>query len=145
MGVVAQYSPAGRVRRRPAAASEGAHADRAPGGRVIVSGQDVADRQPAAMVNLAIKTFGDLPVLVNNAGILRDRTLAHMSVWLAQADCPATSQGSHIGGSRLYVFAVPTIAGRLEARGRCTLEDLDRELLGRLVRPLELDDLLGDR
>jgi NAD(P)-dependent dehydrogenase (short-subunit alcohol dehydrogenase family) len=30
-------------------------------------------------VNLAVQEFGDLHVLVNNAGILRDRTLANMS------------------------------------------------------------------
>jgi NAD(P)-dependent dehydrogenase (short-subunit alcohol dehydrogenase family) len=50
------------------------------GGRAIVSGHDVADwEQAAALVQLAVDTFGDLHVLVNNAGILRDRFLANMS------------------------------------------------------------------
>lgn len=50
------------------------------GGRAAVSGHDVGDwEQAAAMIAQAIRTFGDLHVLVNNAGILRDRMLANMS------------------------------------------------------------------
>jgi len=33
----------------------------------------------ASLIDAAVKTFGDFHVLVNNAGILRDRTLANMS------------------------------------------------------------------
>ena len=52
----------------------------AAGGKAAVSGHDVADWQGAAsLIDAAVKTFGDLHVLVNNAGILRDRTLANMS------------------------------------------------------------------
>jgi NAD(P)-dependent dehydrogenase (short-subunit alcohol dehydrogenase family) len=52
----------------------------AAGGKAAVSGHDVADWQgAAALIDAAVKTFGDLHVLVNNAGILRDRTLANMS------------------------------------------------------------------
>lgn len=52
----------------------------AAGGRAVVSGHDVADWEEAdAMIRLAVEEFGDLHVLVNNAGILRDRTLANMS------------------------------------------------------------------
>jgi len=52
----------------------------AMGGRAVVSGHDVGDwGQAAAMVEQAIAAFGDLHILVNNAGILRDRTLANMS------------------------------------------------------------------
>ena len=50
------------------------------GGRAVASGHDVGDwNDAAAMVDLAVKNFGDLHVLVNNAGIIRDRTLANMS------------------------------------------------------------------
>ncbi|GAA3124908.1 SDR family NAD(P)-dependent oxidoreductase [Streptosporangium carneum] len=50
------------------------------GGQAVASGHDVADwAQAAALVDLAVTTFGDLHVLVNNAGILRDRTLARMN------------------------------------------------------------------
>ena len=52
----------------------------AGGGRAAVSGHDVSDwGQAGAMVAHAIDTFGGLDVLVNNAGILRDRTLANMT------------------------------------------------------------------
>ncbi len=243
----------------------------AAGGRAVVSGHDVSHwDQAAQMVSLAVQTFGDLHVLVNNAGILRDRTLANMSedewdavirvhlkghaaptrhavtywrdrakaghqvkasvihtsslagllgnfgqanyasvklavvalsrvvtmeygrygvrsnavspsartrlamavpggeeqlrtpppgafdpldpanvspviAWLAQADCPATGQVFHVMGNQVYVFAVASIVHRLETQGRWTLEALDRELPGRLVRPMELHDILGGR
>ncbi len=53
---------------------------RAKGGKAVASGHDVADWEEAGgLVRLAIETFGALHVLVNNAGILRDRTLANMS------------------------------------------------------------------
>lgn len=52
----------------------------AGGGKAVVSTHDVADWQQAAdLIAAAVKAFGDLHVLVNNAGILRDRTLANMS------------------------------------------------------------------
>jgi NAD(P)-dependent dehydrogenase (short-subunit alcohol dehydrogenase family) len=45
-----------------------------------VSGHDVADwKQAEELVQLAIDTFGDVHALVNNAGILRDRTIANLS------------------------------------------------------------------
>jgi NAD(P)-dependent dehydrogenase (short-subunit alcohol dehydrogenase family) len=53
---------------------------RARGGDAVVSRHNVADWADAeAMVRMAVDKFGDLHVLVNNAGILRDRTLANMS------------------------------------------------------------------
>src|SRR5215467_1890127 len=53
---------------------------RADGGRAVASGHDVSDwEQAAELVKLAVQEFGELHVLVNNAGILRDRTLANMS------------------------------------------------------------------
>jgi NAD(P)-dependent dehydrogenase (short-subunit alcohol dehydrogenase family) len=53
---------------------------RADGGRAVASGHDVSNWEQAAhLVQLAVDEFGDLNVLVNNAGILRDRTLANMS------------------------------------------------------------------
>ena len=51
----------------------------AAGGAAVVSLHDVSDwEQAGEMVRLAIDAFGDLHVLVNNAGILRDRTLANL-------------------------------------------------------------------
>ena len=46
----------------------------AAGGEAVASGHDVADWDAAgAMVQLAVDTFGGLHVVVNNAGIVRDR------------------------------------------------------------------------
>src|SRR3954447_325160 len=51
------------------------------GGEAVVNGGDVADFDDAkAMVGQAIETFGRLDVVVNNAGILRDRMLVNMDV-----------------------------------------------------------------
>jgi NAD(P)-dependent dehydrogenase (short-subunit alcohol dehydrogenase family) len=53
---------------------------KALGGRAVVSGHDVSDWTAASeLITLAIDTFGTLDVLVNNAGILRDRTLWSMT------------------------------------------------------------------
>ncbi len=53
---------------------------RGMGGEAIANGEDVADAEGARrMVQAAIDHFGRLDVLVNNAGILRDRVLANMT------------------------------------------------------------------
>jgi len=53
---------------------------RSAGGHAVANGDDVADWEGAQrLVNAAIEEFGDLDVLVNNAGILRDRVLVNMS------------------------------------------------------------------
>ena len=50
------------------------------GGRSAVSGHDVADWGEAEqLIALAVETFGRLDVLVNNAGIVRDRTLVSLT------------------------------------------------------------------
>ncbi len=49
------------------------------GGEAVANGDDVADWEGAQrLVRAAIDAFGDLHVLVNNAGILRDRVLVNM-------------------------------------------------------------------
>jgi NAD(P)-dependent dehydrogenase (short-subunit alcohol dehydrogenase family) len=53
---------------------------RAMGGEAVVNGENVADWEGARrLVEQAVDTFGDLHVLVNNAGILRDRVIVNMS------------------------------------------------------------------
>ena len=53
---------------------------RAMGGEAVVNGADVSDFDAAkAMVHQAIDTFGTLDILINNAGILRDRMVFSMS------------------------------------------------------------------
>src|SRR5687768_11877307 len=50
------------------------------GGQGVVNGADITDfEQAGAMVQQAIDTYGKLDVLVNNAGILRDRMIFSMS------------------------------------------------------------------
>jgi len=50
------------------------------GGEAIANGDDVSDFDGAErLVKTAIDTFGGLDVLVNNAGILRDRMLTNMT------------------------------------------------------------------
>jgi NAD(P)-dependent dehydrogenase (short-subunit alcohol dehydrogenase family) len=51
------------------------------GGEAIANGEDVSDFEGAGrLINSALDTFGGLDVLVNNAGILRDRMLVNMSI-----------------------------------------------------------------
>jgi len=53
---------------------------RAMGGEAIANHDDVADWEGgASLVHSAVEAFGDLHVLVNNAGILRDRVLVNLS------------------------------------------------------------------
>jgi NAD(P)-dependent dehydrogenase (short-subunit alcohol dehydrogenase family) len=50
------------------------------GGQAVVNGDDVSDWAGAQrLVSQAVTEFGDLHVLVNNAGILRDKVLVQMS------------------------------------------------------------------
>jgi len=50
------------------------------GGEAVANTDNVADWEGAQrLINLAIETFGDLHVLVNNAGILRDRVIVNMT------------------------------------------------------------------
>lgn len=52
---------------------------RAAGGRAVASMHDVSRWDDAkAMIDLAVAEYGDLHLLVNNAGVLRDRTLANL-------------------------------------------------------------------
>ncbi len=53
---------------------------RALGGRALADAEDVAEWDGGRrLVEAAIEAFGDLHVLVNNAGILRDRSLVNMT------------------------------------------------------------------
>lgn len=53
---------------------------RAAGGEAVANGEDVSDFDGAKrLVDAAVEAFGDLHVVVNNAGILRDRMLVNMT------------------------------------------------------------------
>ena len=61
-------------------ADEVVAAIRAKGGRAVASYESVADFQAAErIVGTAVREFGAIDVLVNNAGILRDRMLFNMT------------------------------------------------------------------
>jgi NAD(P)-dependent dehydrogenase (short-subunit alcohol dehydrogenase family) len=67
-------------------ASEGTPAEqvvaeiKAMGGEAVANHDDITDWEGGQrLTNTAIETFGDLHVLVNNAGILRDRVLVNLS------------------------------------------------------------------
>jgi NAD(P)-dependent dehydrogenase (short-subunit alcohol dehydrogenase family) len=54
---------------------------RAAGGEAVANADDVSDWEGAErLVTLALTTFGRLDVLVNNAGVLRDRMLVNMAL-----------------------------------------------------------------
>ena len=51
----------------------------AGGGRAVANGADISDWKAAGdLVAQAVEEFGGLDVLINNAGILRDRTIVNM-------------------------------------------------------------------
>src|SRR3954449_4181941 len=53
---------------------------RGMGGEAVANGDDVSDWEGAQrLINTAVESFGRLDVLVNNAGILRDRMLVNMT------------------------------------------------------------------
>jgi NAD(P)-dependent dehydrogenase (short-subunit alcohol dehydrogenase family) len=53
--------------------------------------------------------------------------------WLAAENCPANRQTLYIYGDRLWVLDFPAIVHALETDGRWSLEELDRQLDGRLI------------
>lgn len=61
-------------------AQEVADEIRAAGGRAVANGDDITDAAGAGrLIAQAVEEFGTLHVLVNNAGILRDRTIINMT------------------------------------------------------------------
>lgn len=52
----------------------------ASGGRAVANGDDIADFDAAKrLIDSTVEVFGDVDIVVNNAGILRDRLVVNMS------------------------------------------------------------------
>ena len=65
--------------KSPESAEEVVKQIQATGGRAAAFQADVSDfKQAEALVKFAIETFGDLSILVNNAGITRDQLIMMM-------------------------------------------------------------------
>ncbi|HEX2267174.1 MAG TPA: SDR family NAD(P)-dependent oxidoreductase, partial [Actinomycetota bacterium] len=65
----------------PRAASQVVEEIRAAGGEAVPHFDDISEPEGAAsLIKLAVDTWGRLDVVVNNAGILRDRMIFNMSV-----------------------------------------------------------------
>ena len=61
------------------AAERGGQEIKAAGGEAVANGDSVSDPQGAQnMVDQAVSTFGRIDIVINNAGILRDKTFAKM-------------------------------------------------------------------
>jgi NAD(P)-dependent dehydrogenase (short-subunit alcohol dehydrogenase family) len=53
---------------------------KAMGGEAVANGDDISSWEGAQrLINTAVETFGDINIVVNNAGILRDRMLTNMT------------------------------------------------------------------
>jgi len=65
----------------PGPAGEVVDEIRGMGAEAVANGEDISDPEGAKrLIDAAVETFGGLDVLVNNAGILRDRMLVNMTV-----------------------------------------------------------------
>ena len=74
--VVNDFAPSGAANPADAVVDE----IRDAGGDAMAQAGDVADwEQSKAMVQLAIDSYGSLDILINNAGVLRDRMIFNMS------------------------------------------------------------------
>jgi NAD(P)-dependent dehydrogenase (short-subunit alcohol dehydrogenase family) len=100
---------------------------RAMGGEAVANYDDVSDFSGAQnIINTAIETWGKLDVLVNNAGILRDKTLLNMS----EQDFDLVLD-VHLRGTFLCTQAVARV---LKAQGKG----------GRIINTTSLSGLLGN-
>jgi NAD(P)-dependent dehydrogenase (short-subunit alcohol dehydrogenase family) len=79
LAVASQGAPVGGTDLGPAGAV--VEEIKAAGGEAVANGDDVSDWEGAGrLIQTALDNFGDLHVLINNAGILRDKMFVNMDV-----------------------------------------------------------------
>ena len=109
-----------------------AEAVTAAGGQAVTSGADVADwEQAAGLIQTAVDAFGGLDVLVNNAGIVRDRMIANTS----EAEFDAVTHSI----SDALALRIATPGGTIMHTGDFKMDQLPldgriTDLNGRLIR-----------
>src|SRR4051794_38077979 len=94
--------------------------NRALGGEAVASGDDVADWAGAEnLVRSTVERFGGLDVLVNNAGILRDRMLVNMTAeeWDAVIRVHLRGTFAPLRHAGAYWRAPPQAGGQGDAPG----------------------------
>lgn len=114
----------------PAAARDVAAAIVARGGRAIANSDDMTDFAAAgALVQQAVGEFGRLDILVNSAGILRDRMLFNMS--------PEDFDAVVAGHLRLYFNTMRHACGHWRERSKA-----GEQIAGRIINTASPSGLL---
>ena len=114
---------------------------RAMGGEAVANGDDVSDYDGAGrLIQSAADTFGTIDVLVNNAGILRDRMLVNMTIeeWgevvKAVVQPVAGVEGSDELAAELIEFCRDRLAHYKCPRSVDFVEELPREDTGKIFK-----------
>jgi len=113
---------------------------RAAGGQAVASTSDITTAEGAdALVRQAIDEFGALHVLVNNAGILRDRTIVNMTdAELATAGCPIRGRVFFVAGGGVHLFQPFALVDGITKDGTWTVAELQEKAARLADVPFEL-------
>ena len=117
----------------PNAADEVVKEIEAAGGRAVASYESVATKEGAdAILALGIETFGKVDVLVNNAGILRDKTFLKMDEQMWDSVIAVHLKGTFLVSQAFAAHAVKRGAGGRGDSG------------GRIVNTTSVSGMLGN-
>ena len=114
---------------------------RGMGGEAVANGDDVSDYDGAGrLIKGAVDSFGTIDVLVNNAGILRDRMLVNMTIeeWgeavKAVVQPVAGVEGTDELAAELMAFCRDRLAHYKCPRSVDFVEELPREDTGKIFK-----------
>src|SRR5438132_5327218 len=93
-------------------------------------------------ITLADSPAAELELAVQASDPLDPANVSPLIGWLAEENCPSTSQVFHVYGNRLIVIAMPTGVHDLRNNGRWTAEDLERELPPLMLKPPDIYDFV---